>query len=157
MKYIRTKEGITTNDKATHVLTDHICCAGYLRTLDKGAYVRIGEQWTNFYGHWVDIIDENGCHYSIRPNEVEKVTKELPQADTIEELVDELVVVEPNNEDCPRPYILDCFHLCTYNSWFEREKEHIKIGTIVVYGSIWVDGELHKAAKMNDKGELELL
>lgn len=83
--------------------------------------------------------------------------QEVKQADTLEELVDELVVVEPNNEDCPRPYILDCFHLCTYNSWFEREKEHIKIGTIVVYGSIWVDGDLIRVAKMNEKGELELL
>lgn len=71
----------------------------------------------------------------------------VKQADTIEELIDELVVVEPNNEDCPRPYVLDCFHLCTYNSWFEREKEHIKIGTITVYGSIWVDGNLNKVAK----------
>ena len=81
----------------------------------------------------------------------------VKSADTIEELVDELVVVEPNNEDCPRPYILDCFHLCTYNSWFEREKEHIKNGVIVVYGSIWIDGNLTKVAKMNDKGEFELL
>ena len=78
-------------------------------------------------------------------------------ADTIEELIDELVVVEPNNEDCPRPYVLDCFHLCTFNSWFEREKEHIKNGTIIVYGEIWVDDELHKVAKMNEEGELELL
>lgn len=81
----------------------------------------------------------------------------IKYADTVEELIDELVVVEPNNEDCPRPYVLDCFYLCGYNSWFEREKEHIKNGTIVVYGSIWVNDELRKVAKMNDKGELELL
>lgn len=81
----------------------------------------------------------------------------LKQANTIKELCDELVVIETKNEDCSSPYVLKCFYLYCYNSWFEREKEHIKNGTTVVYGEIWIDGELHKVAKMNEKGELKLL
>ena len=105
MNYIRTKDRITTSYKVTHELIEDICDAGYLKTLKKGAYVRIGKKWLNFYGEWVDIIDENDCHYSIRPNEVERVVKELPQANTIEELCDEFVIV--NNAD-KKPFRINC-------------------------------------------------
>lgn len=119
----------------------------YIRTKD-GIY-----KWGTFNFVGKNIEKE----FFSKPSNTIFQSEVLSESDTLEELVDELVVVEPNNEDCPRPYILDCFYLCTYNSWFEREKEHIKTGTIVVYGSIWVDDELHKVAKMNKEGKLELL
>ena len=78
-------------------------------------------------------------------------------ADTIEELCDELVADEPNNEDCPRPYVVDYWRLPGYNSWFNRELESIKNGNTIVYGAIWTDKVLIYVAKMNEKGELELL
>lgn len=144
MKYIRTKNGIITSSKATHELVEDICCAGYLRTLEKGAYVRIGREWINFYGRWVDIIDENGVHYSIKPNEVERVTRELPQADTIEELIDTYIVIPKEG----KPY-MEC------KKWDISDYKE-------VYAAIWTTGEhgepiLKSVAKMNEKGELELL
>lgn len=67
-------------------------------------------------------------------------------ADTIEELVDEYVRVHKtfNNMSmvCDK-------ELAISSSKYPKHYD--------VYGSIWVDGELHKVAKMNEKGELELL
>ena len=70
-------------------------------------------------------------------------------ADTIEELCDEFVL---GKTECQKPCVsklpLDFLKECVIT----------KTGyNLVVYGSIWVDNNLIKAAKMNDKGELELL
>lgn len=79
----------------------------------------------------------------------------LKQANTIEELCDEFVLDHPLfSSNCKILY---------HN--FERAKNGIKkrsgdahdLYDFVIYGSIWVDGNLIKVAKMNDKGELELL
>ena len=144
MKYIRTKDGkVFPNDIVTHELVKDICDAGYFRTLQKGSLVRIGETWCNFYGRWTSIYDLDGKCYDIRPDEVEKVTRKLEQADTIEELCDEFVVwvgkeckaILPNYENAKMSY---------YN-------------LTEIYGAIWTDKGLIYVAKMNEKGELELL
>lgn len=141
MKYVRTKDGrIIPTNIATHELTKTIYDAGYLKILSEGAYVTIGKQWTNFYGRWVDIIDEEGRHYSIRPNEVKEVTRELPQANTIERLCDRFVVIYENEEPVPYKNYLDAV---------ATQKE--------VYGATWTDKGLIYVAKANNKGELELL
>ena len=67
----------------------------------------------------------------------------IKQADTIEELCDELVVV--NNTCFNTPQLLGT----------EIDKDYYKHE--VVYGAIWTDKGLIYVAKMNDKGELELL
>ena len=67
----------------------------------------------------------------------------VAQADTIEELCDELVVV--NNTCFNTPQLLGT----------EIDKDYYKHE--VVYGAIWTDKGLIYVAKMNDKGELELI
>ena len=62
------------------------------------------------------------------------------EADTIEELVDVYVCVEPNGNHT----ILPSNSIIAF------------LGTIF-YGAIWTDKGLIYVAKMNDKGELELL
>lgn len=157
MKYIRTEDKIITDSIATHKLIRDICDAGYFKTLKKGANVRISKEWFNYYGSWVDIIDEEGLHYSIRPNEVETVVKELHQADTIEELCDEFVIdCKSNIKHKPFVYTLPKDIKEYYNS-LEMTKDDT-----IVYGAIWVEGNegesiLKPVAKMNDDGDLELL
>lgn len=82
----------------------------------------------------------NGSAYKLQ-----KVS-ECKQADTIEELIDEYVRVHKTFNN--RSMICDK-ELAISSS---KHPKHYD-----VYGSIWVDGELHKVAKMNEKGELELL
>lgn len=146
MKYVKTKDGIKTSNKVTHELIKDISDAGYFTTLKKGSYVTIGKEWFNFYGRWIDIIDESGRHYSIRPDEVKRVTKELPQADTIKELIDEYVAIYPEYPHLNN--IIDSEYFFSHES-SEGEYEY--------YGSIWINGNLIKVAKKNEKGELELL
>ena len=66
-----------------------------------------------------------------------------PIADTIEELCDEFVIVGTNWQQ-----IID-LESARYN--LKRPKE------LKVYGAIWTDKGLNYVAKMNDKGEFELL
>lgn len=77
----------------------------------------------------------------------------IAQADTIEELCDVLVVCDPQ---LPLPFIRGREGGGLYlHPSFEKEFKEGKLEA--VYGSIWVGGNLLKAAKMNEKGELELL
>ena len=62
----------------------------------------------------------------------------LKQSDTIEELCDEFVMI--GNHD---HYI--------------SEKKFVWFEGIKIYGAIWTDRGLIYVAKMNDKGELELI
>ena len=62
----------------------------------------------------------------------------VEEADTIEELCDEFV--------CNEMFIYDK----TDMKWFVEKGDN-------VYGAIWTDKGLIYVAKMNDKGELELL
>ena len=161
MKYSRTKDRIITSNIATHKLTKSICCGGYLKTLEKGSLCKIGKTWTNFYGYWTTILDEKGNHYDIRPYEVEEVVEELEQCDTIEELCDEFVL-----------YYLPLEEMSNNESWipyaqyerlgvWQKMRDEIVDKTLksksTLYGAIWTDKGLIYVAKMNDKGELELL
>ena len=152
MKYIRTKDGrIISANIAIYELTQKICDAGYLKTLDKGSYVTIGEEWTNFYGRWVDIIDEKGSHYSIKPNEVKEVTRELSQVDTIEELCDEFVCI--GSAEYQKYVKHSLKEALQKKEWLER-----KGYTCNIYGAIWTDGGLIYKAKMKDvlpNGEID--
>ena len=73
----------------------------------------------------------------------------VKQADTIEELCDEFVF--DGGDDTPL--------LCTYEElkyWFNHSKEQqYKIRNC--YGAIWTNKGLKYVAKMNNKGELELV
>ena len=73
----------------------------------------------------------------------------LKQADTIEELCDEFVV---SYEDGARIVYQDL-------EWAKvKAKASLEVGhKSIIYGAIWTDKGLIYVAKMNDKGELELL
>ena len=71
----------------------------------------------------------------------------LKQADTIEELCDEFVWIDTENNHNIKPKTGDglwCL-CCDYKNGQN------------IYGAIWTDKGLIYVAKMNDKGELELL
>ena len=70
----------------------------------------------------------------------------IAQADTIEELCDEFVVIEETQN-----YVME---RCSYKTL----KDNGWIGSgFTIYGAIWTDKGLIYVAKMNDKGELELI
>ena len=70
----------------------------------------------------------------------------IKQADTIEELCDELVVVFDTRP--PKPVV------CGYSI---AQAKLYAGNTGKIYGAIWTDKGLIYVAKMNKKGELELL
>ena len=74
-------------------------------------------------------------------------------ADTIEELCDELVIDNPESWE-KKPFVsrrnFDTF-LNKDNAKYQKENN------IKTYGAIWTEKGLIFVAKMNDKGELELL
>ena len=147
-RYVRADDRIITSDKVTHKLTQDICCAGHMGTLNKGSYVRIGKEWINYYGHWVDIISERGLHYSIRPDEVEKVTEELPQADTIKDLCDGFYIdYKP---------AFDQIGICKGFEYFKNQWYHFEKKPNA-YGFIKTDKGFIYVAKLNEQGELVLL
>ena len=67
-------------------------------------------------------------------------------ADTIEELCDEFVIINPDIYEKPT--------LC-YGDYDEYKDELHKED--ILFGAIWTDKGLIYVAKMNEKGELELL
>ena len=72
-----------------------------------------------------------------------------PRADTIEELCDEFVLFYDSEETKP-----DLTYRGDFNDlYFQNELKH----SAKCYGAIWTDKGLIYVAKMNDKGELELL
>lgn len=94
---------------------------------------------------------EKGDFYICIPNkeldirEERRYGKLIKQADTIEELCDAFVYVT----DIKRQIVTQYKEQCIY--FFEGEKP------IAYYGAIWTEKGLIYVAKMNDKGELELL
>lgn len=87
-------------------------------------------------------------------NETDNILK---QADTIEELCDEFVVIRNNDKYVcdyigEEPYYLAIEH--DGDGHYFSKKELLDL---IVYGAIWTDKGLIYVAKMNDKGELELL
>lgn len=76
-------------------------------------------------------------------------TSIIAQADTIEELCDEIVIVNRNSKT---PYLLEDWQIQSLL------KQKVKPDYITkIYGAIWTDKGLIYVAKMNDKGELELI
>lgn len=111
----------------------------YIRTKDNTIYLLHEDLFPK--GVWCLDNKDRIMIISCDPNDLGKV------ADTIEELCDEFVMNT---------------HLTYYTNshlkdlLLEYDKFHIKDG-IAIYGAIWTDKGLIYVAKMNDKGELELL
>lgn len=78
----------------------------------------------------------------------------IKQADTLEELIDEYIVDETAYKTFgkKKPYLSE--H--SFYQWVDEIDFAYECG-VNLYLGIWVDGELRKVAKVNKKGELELL
>ena len=115
------------------------------------------------------IVNNTGMPYIQFYDKEKKIYFELSrqdfenfkQADTIEELCDEFVLHygDVKQTSVPIPW-------STYErrdeSWFRMKEKLIaelnkKERKAIVYGAIWTDKGLIYVAKMNEKGELELL
>ena len=143
MKYIRTKDKIidlTSKQVSSYEIID-----------DKTAVDEYGEDsgfimvyyYKRDIGEHIEYDEKGGC--SMDNWYLKDIIK---QADTIEELCDEFVCVE--NE---------FLHLIVDIIDFKRDWQCAQITKreTKYYGAIWTDKGLIYVAKMNDKGELELL
>ena len=79
---------------------------------------------------------------NIKETDIEK------SADTIEELCDEFVEVGNH-----KPFLAEV----RFEHWDKQTKNILNKQGTDVYGAIWTDKGLIYVAKMNEKGELELL
>lgn len=84
-------------------------------------------------------------------------TKIVKQANTIEELCNEFVLISSVNKKA-HPFLIkyrldDKGIRITFDDYSKRYKDNEDI----IFGAIWTDKGLIYVAKMNEKGELELL
>lgn len=118
----------------------------YIRTKDGIIYV--GDLIKDEYGNYCDTKNYE--------TDME-VPKEyiIKEADTIEELCDEFVIIYKDEykyfANCDKPFITN---VKPYSLQKDTEE---KLKYFDYYGAVWTSKGLIYAAKMNDKGELELL
>lgn len=112
----------------------------YIRTKDRiGERLKPSKDYPEVEDeHWLGIV--NGLiHKDNEPI--------IAEANTIEELCDEFVL---EDETLPPHLKRDLKELCRYKIYIAGSRG-------VIYGAIWTDKGLIYVAKMNDKGELELI
>ena len=132
MKYIRTKDRVID---LTHWSKTEMCCIDGKNNLveEDICYQR---QWLTYNGDACYINNETISHNK-------QVIKE---ADTIEELCDICILLNNDGK-------IDSGSLVDY----DYASRIVKAYNIIGYGAIQTDAGLIYVAKMNDKGELELL
>ena len=91
------------------------------------------------------ICEKDKLIYAFNDNEEYLIKDIVKEADTIEELCDEFVVLEKGKT---KPFVHDIY--C-------RDLDRYIKENATIYGAIWTDKGLIYVAKMNDKGEFELL
>ena len=100
------------------------------------------------------VIDDNTLiiYDTVFKDRIANHGKILKQADSIEELCDRYV----HKEDVYFPKVVKgCLQTYDYEAIdYEITKEMIQEG---IYGAIWTDKGLTYVAKMNEKGDLELI
>ena len=147
MKYIRTKDGIVDLEKFINEEKD----TPYYKDFEFEEISKDGKlKWTAIGTEKCSIKNQIGrrCHFYATLN-----SEVINQADTIEELCDEFV---SNNKLLEPKYVYTNETLI--QSWRNRfEDELVVKGNKDIKGAIWTDKGLIYVAKMNNKGELELL
>ena len=115
------------------------------------------------YGRIFEVLEEDKQFYYIGyPNEVGlalwgKLAKDvIKEADNIEELCDEFVYEILTGED-EEPMYRDIHNARIDIKTQLKIYEDDMAGVRAIYGAIWTDKGLIYVAKMNKKGELELL
>ena len=119
----------------------------YIRTKD-GIYEVIEEN-DNYYKVKYFIKDkEMTTVKSKNENDLYGIDYAFKQADTIEELCDEFVIDDKRNNV---RYLMEYYDVIDEVNNGRIYKED------TIYGAIWTDKGLIYVAKMNEKGELELI
>lgn len=156
MKYIRTKDGrivdlekFINEEKDTRFYTDFI-----FDEITKDGYLK----WTAVGTDKNTIEGQKGirCQFGATLN-----SDIIKQADTIEELCDEFRGVWTNycedGKDAHEEYHYDKEKNVFYDDFEELTHKAAIEKFDIFYGAIWTDKGLVYVAKMNEKGELELL
>ena len=125
-------------------------------------YIRLKDRIVNHNATtiFIDVKKDKVLEMRVTKNSIRYFNigkfKDSIKSDTIEELCDEFVLDHPS-------FANNC--KCLYHS-FSKAKQgirkhsddaHLLSGPFVIYGAIWTDKGLIYVAKMNKKGELELL
>ena len=143
MKYIRTKDGrIVDIEKFINEEKD----TPYYKDFEFEEISKDGElKWTAVGTEQNSMEEQRGirCHFSATLN-----SEVIKQADIIEELCDEFVL----DGMLGQLSITDF-----YNYHFHNSIEQILKNNQTIYGAIWTDKGLIYVAKLNEKGELELI
>ena len=114
----------------------------YIRTKD-GVYGLVDTYYMCVDGVEIYMYDNNGRGVEIRGSQI------LNQSENLDELCDEFVMVDNSNNKPYRPFII-------YGRSLEELNERQSCNESI-YGAIWTDKGLIYVAKMNEKGELELI
>ena len=119
----------------------------YIRTKDGKIKIEYRRFTTHNGKVLVDTADEDFFY---------EESQILKQADTIEELCDEIIGILNKNIECER---YETSLRIGDKLWFDdlEDAQYNKKYCSEIYGAIWTDKGLIYVAKMNDKGELELL
>jgi hypothetical protein len=117
----------------------------YIRT-EKGIYEVVGADSCSYLNAPPEMYYITSCNKNILKSKV------IAQADTIEELCDEFVLFDKQFNT----HGLFDKKVITYE-WLKSHIEIYQEKYFTIYGAIWTDKGLIYVAKMNEKGELELL
>lgn len=108
----------------------------YIRTKDR--IYKVECETYNKQGYYIDRYEED----------VILKKKVIKQSENIEELCDEFVV----NFEC-----FNISHYFIYKNSYDELKSDVQTFNYSAYGAIWTSKGLIYVAKMNDKGDLELI
>ena len=144
MRYIRTKDGIVDLEKFINEEKD----TPYYKDFEFEEISKDGKlKWTAIGTEKCSIKNQIGrrCYFSATLN-----SEIIKQADTIEGLCDEFVIVHKDGTHV--------FQKSTADDKVSKEYvEYLLRNNQTFYGAIWTEHGLKYIAKMNEKGELELL
>ena len=152
MKYIRTKDGRIMNLRLWN--NHNVIMFNSGNCYNRKNIVHYYEFYIKNDEVYAIPKKEDGTRLDKKYNDILVEYNVLNQADTIEELCDECIsVLEDGNGS----------HIW-HESEFEEKTPYLfhnarmfKEDDEIIYGAIWTDKGLIYVAKMNDKGELELL
>ena len=106
------------------------------------------------------IYDETEHRHTIKNGKVSimGIFYEFKQADTIEELCDEFVIIRRDDNT----FALAKYYPDDKTFYVKTADEEVSLSGCLmygyeIYGAIWTEWGLKYVAKMNEKGELELL
>ena len=116
----------------------------YIRTKDYGVCKVMSEDKNT-------LSYENGCVIGCLWKDSYK--DQIQYADTIEELCDEFVLYD--SKDMINTFISTYERVMNWKEVLDKRK--LDKSNYEIYGAIWTDKGLIYVAKMNDKGELELI